>query len=91
MIEACCLLSDFDQFENRDEKVAIQGGANFSGGQQKRINLARSAYKNADVYILDDPLGSLDNNIRIEILNRLISNSNGLLKDKVTFKTIIKI
>ena len=83
MIGACCLLSDFDQFENRDEKIAIQNGANFSGGQQKRINLARSAYKDANVYILDDPLGSIDNNIRIEIFDRLISNSNGILKNKV--------
>ena len=88
VIEACCLLSDLDQFENQDRKIVMQGGVNFSGGQQKRINLARCAYKDADIYILDDPLGSIDNNVRTEIFKRLISNKNGLLKEKVIFKVM---
>ena len=35
-------------------------GQNISGGQKARISLARAIYKNADIYILDDPISSVD-------------------------------
>ena len=31
-----------------------------SGGQKQRISLARAAYANTDVVLLDDPLSALD-------------------------------
>lgn len=34
-------------------------GINLSGGQKQRVSLARSAYNNADVYLLDDPLSAV--------------------------------
>ena len=35
-------------------------GVNVSGGQKQRISLARAAYANTDVVLLDDPLSALD-------------------------------
>ena len=37
-----------------------EGGTNFSGGEKKRICLARALLRNTDVLILDEPLANLD-------------------------------
>jgi ABC-type thiamine transport system ATPase subunit len=39
-------------------------GENLSGGQRQRISLARAAYKNSPVYVMDDPLSAVDPRLR---------------------------
>ena len=38
-------------------------GARLSGGQRARISLARTLYMDGDVYLLDDPLSSVDTTV----------------------------
>lgn len=57
-------------------------GINLSGGQKQRISLARAAYQNADVYILDDPLSAVDAHVGKHIFDKVLG-PNGLLKSKV--------
>ena len=59
IIKACQLERDFDSFPQYDLN-RIGEHSTVSGGQRTRIALARAVYSDADVYLLDDPLSSLD-------------------------------
>lgn len=49
-------------------------GVSLSGGQRARINLARAVYKQADVYLLDDPLSAVDTRVGKHLLEQCIVN-----------------
>ena len=57
-------------------------GINLSGGQKQRVSLARAAYQDRDIYLLDDPLSAVDANVGKHLFERVIG-PQGLLKDKV--------
>ncbi|KAJ3063803.1 hypothetical protein HDU99_004693, partial [Rhizoclosmatium hyalinum] len=44
-------------------------GTSVSGGQKTRIALARAVYSEADIYLLDDPLSSLDARVSRTVFN----------------------
>ena len=41
-------------------KMIAENGKNISGGQQQRINIARTLYKDAELILLDEPFNELD-------------------------------
>ena len=43
-----------------DKTEIGEKGVNLSGGQKQRISMARAAYADADLYIMDDPLSAVD-------------------------------
>jgi ATP-binding cassette, subfamily C (CFTR/MRP), member 10 len=79
VLSSCCLLPDMDQFARGDATEVGDRGNKLSGGQRARINLARAAYSSADVYLLDDPLSSVDVHVARHIMEHCIL---GQLRDK---------
>ncbi|CAH0600504.1 unnamed protein product [Chrysodeixis includens] len=61
--KASCLVPDFKQFPYGDLSLVGERGVSLSGGQRARINLARAIYREADIYLLDDPLSAVDANV----------------------------
>ena len=74
VIKYCELEKDIESFPAGDQTEIGTNGANLSGGQKSRINLARCAYKEADIYLFDDPISSVDAIVYNKILNQLIKN-----------------
>ncbi|XP_050511824.1 ATP-binding cassette sub-family C member 4-like isoform X2 [Diabrotica virgifera virgifera] len=72
VVKVCALERDFQQFPERDETVVGERGVSLSGGQRARINLARAIYRQADVYLLDDPLSAVDTHVGKHLFNQCI-------------------
>ncbi len=47
-------------------------GSNLSGGQKARVNLARCVYRDADIYLLDDPICAVDNGVAKNIVRKCV-------------------
>lgn len=60
VIRVCCLQNDIERMPHEDLTLVGECGFTLSGGQRSRINLARSVYQNADIYIFDDVLAGVD-------------------------------
>ncbi|KRT80294.1 ABC transporter ATP-binding protein [Oryctes borbonicus] len=59
----CALQRDFKQFPYGDKTLVGERGVSLSGGQRARINLARAVYREADIYLMDDPLSAVDTHV----------------------------
>lgn len=57
-------------------------GINLSGGQKQRVSLARAAYSQADIFLLDDPLSAVDSHVGKHLFDHVIG-PKGILRDKV--------
>ncbi|KAI1315964.1 hypothetical protein EDD11_010603 [Mortierella claussenii] len=60
VIKACELTRDLSLFPQGDATIIGEKGVTLSGGQRARVSLARAAYRDSDIYILDDPLSAVD-------------------------------
>ncbi|KAF9431539.1 Canalicular multispecific organic anion transporter 2 [Entomortierella beljakovae] len=81
VVMASGLLPDIAMLPGGDMTEIGERGINLSGGQRQRVSLARAAYENADIYLLDDPLSAVDAHVDQHLWQNLIG-PNGLLKDK---------
>ncbi|CAG9854876.1 unnamed protein product [Phyllotreta striolata] len=81
VIKVCALERDLSMLSQGDRSLVGDRGVTLSGGQRARINLARAIYKEADIYILDDPLSAVDTHVGKQIFEDCIS---GYLRSKCT-------
>jgi ABC-type multidrug transport system fused ATPase/permease subunit len=60
VLHACALEPDLKLMADGDKTWIGERGGNLSGGQKQRIALARAAYSQAELYVLDSPLSAVD-------------------------------
>lgn len=80
VVRVCGLERDFKLMPNGDLTVVGERGISLSGGQKARISLARAVYKQADIYLLDDPLSAVDSHVGKHLFQECIQQ---FLKNKI--------
>lgn len=63
VVRVCALKRDFELFPYGDKTMVGERGVSLSGGQRARINMARAVYRQADIYLFDDPLSAVDTHV----------------------------
>ncbi|EDV33395.1 uncharacterized protein Dana_GF24219 [Drosophila ananassae] len=79
VIRKCALERDLELLQG-DHTVVGERGAGLSGGQRARISLARAVYRQADIYLLDDPLSAVDTHVGRHLFEECM---RGYLRDKL--------
>jgi ABC-type multidrug transport system fused ATPase/permease subunit len=83
-VKHCALATDFQQLSHADKTFVGERGSSLSGGQRARISLARAVYRNASIYLLDDPLSAVDAHVGKHLFNECIGPNGYLAKQKAT-------
>ncbi|ALC45339.1 CG11897 [Drosophila busckii] len=72
VIKVCALAKDLQLLPAADRTIVGERGVSLSGGQKARVNLARAVYRQADIYLLDDPLSAVDTQVGKHIFEKCI-------------------
>ena len=82
VLSACGMNEDLGVLPAGDETEIGEEGVTLSGGQRQRVSLARAAFADRDIYLLDDPLSAVDAHVGSHIFERLIAGRRAILRDK---------
>ncbi|CAN0068521.1 unnamed protein product, partial [Discosporangium mesarthrocarpum] len=72
VVSDCALERDMASLPSGDLTGIGDRGVNLSGGQKARVGLARMAYTEADVYLMDDPLSAVDPAVGRALFDRVV-------------------
>ncbi|XP_063924522.1 probable multidrug resistance-associated protein lethal(2)03659 [Zophobas morio] len=79
---------DISLFSHGDKTLVGERGNMLSGGQKARINLARAIYKDADIYLLDNPLAAMDVSVAQQIFTQLYVLEDGRVMFSGKYETL---
>ena len=71
------ILEEIKSFKNGFKTIIGERGVKLSGGQRQRLAIARTFYKNPEIYIFDDCLSAIDAVKEKKILKNLASIREG--------------
>ena len=75
VIHDCALELDLQILPKGDQSKAGLRGINLSGGQRQRLNLARAAFFDGDLVLLDNALSAVDHHTAHHIFSNLLRSS----------------
>lgn len=74
-----CLEKEIKELRNQEHELISHSAVNLSGGQQKRLQIARCLESNAKLIILDDPFNAID----LEMTSQIMDNIKNKYKDSI--------
>ncbi|CAF3218273.1 unnamed protein product [Rotaria sp. Silwood2] len=80
VVHATALDTDFVQLSHGANTLVGDQGVMLSGGQKACVNMARALYRDADIYLLDDPLSAVDAKVSKHLFEKSIKK---YLHDKI--------
>ncbi|KAL8287275.1 hypothetical protein RQP46_003727 [Phenoliferia psychrophenolica] len=83
IISACALEPDIAILPYGLNTEIGEKGINLSGGQKARVCLARAAYFDADIVLLDDPLSAVDAHVSKHIVDNCITTGPLAAKTRI--------
>lgn len=81
VVHACCLEGEDNRWNVGDNDTVGTNGAKLSGGQKKRVALARAIYSGKPIIIADDVLSALDITTARTVFDRVFGEG-GILKEQ---------
>jgi ABC-type multidrug transport system fused ATPase/permease subunit len=74
VLDVCQLRPDLEQWVGGDMVEIGERGVNLSGGQRQRVNMARAAYAETDIILMDDILSALDAKVGAALFREAVQN-----------------
>lgn len=80
VVACCCLDRDLRVLDDGDGTRLTITGSPLSGGQQRRVSLARTLYDSGDLFLLDDIFNGLDTKTRARVATNVFG-TNGFIQE----------
>jgi len=73
-LKMACFSDEVDSFIDKENTTLTHTVSNLSGGQQKRLQIARGLYNEPKLIIMDDPFNAIDLEMSMRIIHNILNN-----------------